>query len=514
MYKFLTGTAIAFLLLAPSLSPAQAQSATSTPFGYFQLPETQSPAMAGNTTELTLQVTKKTVSDLIAMLDSARAAHMHLYIHFVDNGPRANNPDGSLSLAGYKQDMSAFCQQTASSTPNCPNLSSYVQDGTLLGFHLFEYSLDPTPAQVTEGYPTLDYMKQGAAHVKTLWPAVPMVIDSSNPCLLTKQTWSSNDVSSVLITFFTAKQDDFAAGANRFQKNIACMQQVHLGYAWIINPFGGTQQATYENNLPNYRHYLETVLLSPGAAIANLVWRYWPNTGATVTNGAKVFPNFWNEEVNPGVTETIEEIERCAKAPSAANCPSATSQAHAPTCKLSASPSTVAPGKQTTLSWTSTDATGGTWVQNSAANALGLSGDGVLANGSMAVRVDAAAGTTTPVLTVYDAYGDRASCSTSVTVTASSTPPSGPAGFITSFMASPSQVAPGGWTYLMWNTENAASCQLQSIVGGTVRSSIRADLNTGDPFDTSLTQTTTYRLACTMLDGATATKDAVVTVVP
>lgn len=113
---------------------------------------------------------------------------------------------------------------------------------------------------------------------------------------------------------------------------------------------------------------------------------------------------------------------------------------------FSATPSSIAPGASTTLSWTVADA-----ASVSIAPGIGT----VAANGSTSVSPST---TTTYTITASNAEGTKTS-STVVTVNAN------PAASIDSFTATPSSIAPGGSSVLAWSVSNATSVSISPGVG-------------------------------------------------
>ncbi|HXM00800.1 MAG TPA: hypothetical protein VN932_12790 [Rhizomicrobium sp.] len=304
-------------LLALMLSvPAQAATAPpyNPPFGAWIVTPDQFGIAPFNATLLNLAQPQTTPATLLATLDAARAARMHIFIAIA----RAPVDAGANTVAVWKAEYDAWCQQGPGGR-RCVNLESYVRDGTLLGVHLSEYSRDPSPFRAHSGA-TLDDTLQIARYVKTLWPYLPIAIDSSHPCILKQQRWSRADVDLVMITFFTERQANFARGEAMIDEDVSCTRQMGLDYTLGINPFGGVQNGLSGTSLASFRHYTEFALLYPGKQ-ATLIWRWWPNADSNVTNGVQTFANFWSESLNPGVGNVLRELAGCAAHPASASCP-------------------------------------------------------------------------------------------------------------------------------------------------------------------------------------------------
>ncbi len=167
---------------------------------------------------------------------------------------------------------------------------------------------------------------------------------------------------------------------------------------------------------------------------------------------------------------------------------SVSSPAPAPTVSLLASPSTVANGSSSTLSWSSTNATScaasGAWSGNQA-----LSGS---------YSTGALKASATYVLTCSGTGGSAAQSAT-VTVTT-------PAPTVT-LTASPSSVASGGSSTLSWSSTNAASCTAAGAWTGTKATS-------GSQSTGGLSASSTYTLTCQGAGGSAAQSTTVSVTAP
>jgi hypothetical protein len=301
------------LLMLPSIAQSASAPPYNPPFGAWRIPKELYGSVPFNLNALAFAPPRDSPADLLAALDAARAKKMHVFASLVGFAQPANNPDGSFSLANWQARYNVWCP-----AGHCVNLQPYVADGTLLAVHLFEYSKPPNPI---ENYtPTLDQIRQIAAYVKTLWPYLPTLIDTSHACMFVGEPWSHADLDLVTITFFTNGMPDFARGEAAIDKNVACAKQAGLSYMLSPNPFGGAQNGLSPNSLASFRHFTEFALLYPGTKATDM-WRWWPDNTPTVTNGRKTFANFWSEQLNPGVGAVMREVEACAANPTPANCP-------------------------------------------------------------------------------------------------------------------------------------------------------------------------------------------------
>jgi hypothetical protein len=301
------------LLLMPALARAGSAPPYGPPFGLMQMPPNLFGSAPFNLASMSFVPGRNTQAQLLAALDGARANKMHVIVEMMDFANLGENPDGSFSLANWQARYNQWCP-----AGHCVDLHSYVADGTLIALHIFEYSSPLNP--VKNEAPTLDQIRQVAAYVKTLWPYLPIALDSSHPCLLTAEPWSRADVDMVLISFVSTKLPDFARGEARFNQNVACAKQAGLQYVLISNPFGATQMGLVPTGLASFRHFTEYALLYPGKK-ATFIWRWFPDNTPRVGNGRQTFANFWSEQLDPGVGAAMREIENCAANPTPANCP-------------------------------------------------------------------------------------------------------------------------------------------------------------------------------------------------
>ena len=142
--------------------------------------------------------------------------------------------------------------------------------------------------------------------------------------------------------------------------------------------------------------------------------------------------------------------------------------------RFEASPLSIAPGQQSTLSWTTTGATN-----------VSISGVGtVTPNGSTTVSPTQ---TTTYTLTAASADGKSVTAPVTVTVTTGTVPQ------IVVFVATPQNIDPGSSTKLCWQVTGATSISIQPGVG--------SNLNANDCATVSPTATTTYTLTATNSTG-------------
>lgn len=159
-----------------------------------------------------------------------------------------------------------------------------------------------------------------------------------------------------------------------------------------------------------------------------------------------------------------------------------------PTANLTASPTNVASGGKSTLSWSSTNATSCT-ASGGWSGTLATSGTqstaALTANTSYSLVCSGLGGTSTPA-------------HATVSVTASTVP-------TVTLAASPTTIASGGNSTLSWNSTNATSCTATGSWTGTL--GVSGTQSTG-----ALTANQSYQLTCTGTGGTSGTAIANVTV--
>ena len=159
----------------------------------------------------------------------------------------------------------------------------------------------------------------------------------------------------------------------------------------------------------------------------------------------------------------------------------------APVVTLTATPSSIAYGAQSTLNWTSTNST----------SCTSTGGGGTGTTGAF----------TTPSLTSSTTYtvsctGTGGTSSKSATVTVAATAPAATSAPVVTLTATPSSIASGATSTLNWTSTNSTSCT--STGGGGTGT-------TGAFATPSLTSSTTYKVTCTG-SGGTSSQSATVTV--
>ena len=198
---------------------------------------------------------------------------------------------------------------------------------------------------------------------------------------------------------------------------------------------------------------------------------YWTNSSATSGSGV----------VTP--TSTTTYTTTCYNSSGQSAAATATvyvNQAQIPTVTLTANPSSIQSGGNSTLTWTSTNASycSSYWTNSSA-----TSGSGVVTPTS----------TTTYTTTCYNSSGQSAAATATVYVNQAQIP-------TVNIYANPTSVNYNGSSTLTWNSNNATSCSASNGTNGW-----SGNRSTSGTFYTGvLTYTTTFEINCTGSTGQQA----------
>jgi len=225
----------------------------------------------------------------------------------------------------------------------------------------------------------------------------------------------------------------------------------------------------------------------------------WNSTDATSCTGS----GDWSGTVATSGTQTISSITTNKTFNAQCNGPGGASamqsvtvtvqSAPAPTAMLSANPTSVNSGGSSTLTWSSTNATGCT-ASGGWSGARNASGTQTFNNI-----------TATTMYSLQCSGPGGNSAVQNATVTVNGTPPP-PAPTLT-FSGNPTTVNSGGSSTLTWNSTNATSCTSSGAWTGSRPVSGTLPL-------TNLTATGTYTLQCTGAGGNSPTRNVTITVNP
>lgn len=267
-----------------------------------------------------------TATGVQQFLTVAEATHTKLIIGFGDPDARLAdyvNSDGTFSVKQWEDHLAGLCGGQQPSPSACFDFSRYVADGTLVAFHLIENQGDYY--EDSTGKPTTDQVKAMSAYMKSVWPYLPITIDTGHACDETA-SFTPNDLDYEIINISIGNTPSFLATAKqKFSSSSACATASGLGTVFDINPLAKTKSvgdALGSNSVSLFEQLMDFALLYPGTD-GTTIWRWGDTSGDTIVQGKeKVLQNFWNNSLNKGITAAMKRISQCAAAPSSAACPS------------------------------------------------------------------------------------------------------------------------------------------------------------------------------------------------
>jgi len=217
--------------------------------------------------------------------------------------------------------------------------------------------------------------------------------------------------------------------------------------------------------------------IQPGQS-ATLTWVVQNATTVTITPGpGSVNANSGSTSVTPTATTTYTITATGASGTvnqSVTVTVGAATAGNPQIIRFAASPLTIAPGGQTTLSWTTSGATTVTISPNVGS---------VTPNGSTSVSPTQ---TTTYTLTASSADGHSVSAPVTITVSGAAVPQ------IVTFVATPQNISPGQSTKICWQVTGATSISINGV---------GSNLNANDCATVTPSTTTTYTLTATNATG-------------
>lgn len=303
---------------------------------------------------------------------------------------------------------------------------------------------------------------------------VPTVSLSANPTAIpingsSTLTWSSTNASSC-----TINGSAVALSGNQLYSSISATTT----YTFSCSGTGGnasTQATVTTVPVPTV-----TISASPTAiAVGGNSTITWNSTNATscTLNGSSVA--LTGNQVFSSIAATTTYTLACSGVGGSKSAQTTVTVVPVPTVSISASPTTIASGESSTLTWSSTNATSCTINSSSVA----VSGSSVKTN---------ITATTTYTLACFGVGGNK---SGQVTVTVAPVPS-------VTFSVDATLIETGTSTTLRWTSSGATSCNLNSQVVGTA----------GPQFTGNLSTNQTYSLTCTGIGGTSQARTVSVTV--
>ena len=252
--------------LSPS-APATAGTQSGFPFGPYHLP----PANYGSGvyTGAFLDLSKYSVTDATAVLDTAKSKNMKVLITLAGGGSKFKSVSGNYSSSSFQQAIDRY---------RSLDLNKYVQDETVLGILILD---EPQDQNNWNGKTvTLTEIKQAAAYVKSIWPTLPVGV-GSNPSFLKGGNWTAADLDFVS-TPFTEKRLCTSARPGCYGANIgdwikgvvADAKADNLGLMLSLNVLNGGRGGTNlsAGSLENYGK----LLVGESYACGLIMWKWDP----------------------------------------------------------------------------------------------------------------------------------------------------------------------------------------------------------------------------------------------
>jgi hypothetical protein len=206
-------------------------------------------------------------TNIIRYLDLARARKMRVIGSFVGGPNNYRNADGTFSLTLWKQRMDRFKGM---------NLSSYINDGTLVGNFLLDEPHDPTNWAGTKV--TFAQIEAMAQHSKQLFPTMTTFV-RVHPSWLKGYTWKYLDAA------WAQYSHRYGNLSTYIQTNVADAKALGLGLITGMNTIHGgdgssglygtpDRPTSYQMSPTEIRTYGKALAGHPYAC-GFIMWAYW-----------------------------------------------------------------------------------------------------------------------------------------------------------------------------------------------------------------------------------------------
>ncbi len=283
-------------------------------------------------TEITIYQRPGTgLADLKNALASAQSTGTHLILDIAPLPAAAMGPGGVFSLQKWEAAMMFWCPAASNGKPQCFDFSPYIKNGTLAALWVRETPTSATDPGLRNGTkPSLQQIQQMAAYTKKLFPGVKTAVDMVLPCYLTTSGARGNidivmfeiSTRNALTNIAGCNNINYATGYQFVTAQTAMMRQAGLGYTLGMPVVMGGGRSLAHISIASFKYYAELAAQDQNA-LGFLAWLYADPSQPTVNNGVHIWPNFWNEAANPGVTAAVQEVQACF---GGGACPSAPTQ--------------------------------------------------------------------------------------------------------------------------------------------------------------------------------------------
>ena len=197
--------------------------------------------------------------ELVAQLSAIKQRGGKVILMMAGSQPYYKNADGSFSFSKWKARVDRFRKV---------NISSYINDGTIIAHYLIDEPYDPHNwGGRPVGGSTVEDMAQ---YSKNIWPSLKTVV-RAEPYLI---TWSGNyralDAAWAQYLWRKGNVNDY------IKKNVAAAKDMGLGLVVGLNVYKGGQP---NNSWMSPSEVVDwgTALLNSGYACAFISWQYGPS---------------------------------------------------------------------------------------------------------------------------------------------------------------------------------------------------------------------------------------------
>jgi hypothetical protein len=193
---------------------------------------------------------------LVSELSSIRSRGGKVILMMAGAQPFYKNADGTFSLSKWKARVDRYRQT---------NISSFINDGTIIGHYLIDEPFDP---RNWSGRPisgsTLEEM---AKYSKAIWPTMKTIVRAEPYEIKWSGTYRALDAAWAQYLARKGDVNDY------LQKNVAAAKQMGLGLVVGLNvPKGGVPNGTWMT--PQEVERFGTAMMGSGYACAFISWQY------------------------------------------------------------------------------------------------------------------------------------------------------------------------------------------------------------------------------------------------
>jgi hypothetical protein len=193
---------------------------------------------------------------LVSELSAIRSRGGKVILMMAGAQPYYKNSDGTFSLSKWKARVDRY---------RGINISSFINDGTILGHYLIDEPFDP---RNWSGHPISgSTLEQMAEYSKSIWPSMKTIVRAEPYEIKWNGTYRALDAAWAQYLARKGDVNDY------LQKNVSAAKQMGLGLVVGLNvPKGGVPNGTWMT--PQEVERFGTAMLSSGYACAFISWQY------------------------------------------------------------------------------------------------------------------------------------------------------------------------------------------------------------------------------------------------